>query len=114
MRNTLLFFIVGFGLFGCTKKPQPPTHPLDKMVVAYKGNHSRSTIQARMDEVMTMYGLSISEEEYTRAGSVLVSLRKKFGPHEMEILTCMKAAHNSNVKSSFPEMAAVCVASLAQ
>lgn len=85
----------------------PPEHPLDQMVIAYEGNHSRAEIKARMDEAMGLYGLTLTEENYSRAGSVLVTMRREYGPAEMDILNYMIRSHAPGTEMSFPDMAAI-------
>ncbi len=80
-------------------------HPLDQMVIAFVGNHSRGQIKQRMDRAMTLYGLPVSEENYSGAGSVLVTMRKEYGVSEMDILSYMIRSYVPGVNTSFPEMA---------
>lgn len=56
--------------------PTLSSDPLDQASLAFVGGHSRSEIKLTMDEVLTVYGLELSDENYSRAGSVLVGLRK--------------------------------------
>ena len=74
--------------------PPPPREPpvakmsaLRQMEIAFKGKHSHATIKLRMDQAMRLYGLPRTEENYSRAGSVLVALRRKTGVSEMDILS---------------------------
>ena len=108
-----------------TSTPIPPTaaptpglsaeylHPLDQMAIAFEGNYSRSAIKARIDEAMRLYGLELTRDNYSRAGSVLVSLRKEFGPDEIDILDHMIRSHVEGVNIDFPSMAALSVSALA-
>jgi len=82
-------------------------HPLDQMVIAFDGNHSRAQIKLRMDRAMTRYGLSLTEDHYSRAGSVLVALRKENGVSEMDILSHMIRSYVPGVNINFVEMAAL-------
>lgn len=59
-----------------------------------------------MDEAMDLYGLPVTEENYGRAGSALVALRKENGTKEMDILDCMIRSHVPDVNMEFPEAAA--------
>ena len=80
---------------------------LDQAEIAFVGGHSRAQIKERLDEALGLYGLPITEENYSRAGSTLVALRKANGTSEMEILDHMVRSHVSGVKISFPEAAAI-------
>jgi len=73
-----------------------PSDPLDQMVIAFQGGHSRAEIQSRLDKAMQLYGLAITPENYSRAGSALVTLRKEVGPSEMEILSYMIRSHGAS------------------
>ena len=48
---------------------------LAKMKVAFVGGRTREQIQRQMDRAMRLYGLPTTEENYSRAGSVLVTMR---------------------------------------
>ncbi len=63
-----------------------------------------------MDSVMTRYGLALTEENYNRAGSALVSMQDRYGVAEMDILSCMKTIRKSGM--TFPTAAAVCTQKL--
>jgi hypothetical protein len=95
-----------------TTRTSADTDALDMMVVAFEGGYSRAEIKERMDKAMTLYGLSLSEDEYNRAGSVLVALRNKSGISEMKILNYMIRSHVSGVNLTFPDAAALSVSFL--
>ena len=69
---------------------------LEQMEIAFVGGYSYSEIKEHIDSVMQQYGLLMTNENYSRFGSVLVTLRKEYGISEMDILTCMKAADYKN------------------
>lgn len=96
-----------------TTAARPPSDPLDQMEIAFLGGYSRSEIKLRIDEAMTLYGMPITEENYSRAGSVLVTLRQEYGPTEMDILDYMIRSHVPGVDLSFNEAAAFAVVFLA-
>lgn len=83
-----------------------PPDPLDQMVLAFKGGYTRSQIKARLDQAMQLYGLPLTSEHYSRAGSSLVVMRKESGFSEMEILDYMIRSHVPGVAIEFPQMAA--------
>lgn len=97
---------------GSSSSDAPPDHPLDQMVLAFEGNHSRAEIKDRMDEAMGLYGVALTEENYSRAGSTVVSLRREYGPSEMEILDYMIRSHAPGVNMEFPSMAGIAAAAL--
>lgn len=79
---------------------------LDKMELAFEGRYTKEQIKARMDRAMKLYKLPINEENYERAGSTLVALRKNTGVKEMAILDHMIRSYVPGVKMSFPDAAA--------
>jgi len=79
---------------------------LEQMEIAFEGGHAEEQIKPKMDEAMKLYGLSISEENYSRAGSALVGLRKEYGTEEMDILDYMIRSYVPDVNLDFAEAAA--------
>jgi len=69
---------------------------LEQMEIAFVDGYSYDEIKELIDFVMQQYGLSRTNENYSRFGSVLVTLRKDYGISEMDILTCMKFADYKN------------------
>jgi hypothetical protein len=90
-----------------TPAPGVLTHPLDQAVLAFVGNSTRSEIKSRMDVALQLYGLQLTEENYRRAGSALVALRKQNGTPEMAILGYMIRSHVDGVNLSFAEGASI-------
>ena len=82
---------------------------LDKMVVAFEGEYTKNQIKVRIDKAMQLYGLSLTEENYSRAASTLIVLRKEYSVQEMAILDHMIRSYVPSVKISFPEQAAFSV-----
>ncbi len=85
---------------------------LDLMEVAFVGGYTRVEIQARIDRAMALYGLPITDENYNRAGSVLVALRNEYGVPEMEVLDYMIRSAVAGVDVSFPDGAGLAAAFL--
>jgi len=83
---------------------------LDKMSVAFEGHPSRDQVKAKLDRALTLYQTDITEENYSRAGSTLVGIRKDTGVHEIEILEHMIRSYLPGMKGSFPEAAAMSAA----
>lgn len=81
---------------------------LSKMELAFEGEYTRSEIKRQMDKALRLYGLPPSEEYYSRAGSVLVSLANEYSPSEMEILDCVINSYTPDANVEFPDMAGLC------
>jgi len=94
------------------QSPVDEMSALEQMEIAFDGGYTKENIQNNLDATMKLYNLSITEENYKRAGSVLVTLRKEYGVIEMDILKCMIQSHVSGVDISFPDEAAICTAIL--
>ena len=62
---------------------------LQQMELAFEGGYTQQQIKPRLDKALQLYGLPITEENYKRAGSVLVALREHYGTKEMDILDYM-------------------------
>ena len=84
-----------------------PSDPLAQMEIAFKGSYSKAQIKERIDKAMKLYNVPLTNEYYSRAGSVLVTLRKKVGPREMDILSYMIRSYVTGVVIEFPEAAAI-------
>ena len=105
----LLFILIGI-FSGGDNSPTTNTQPnqniesnsvlkssaIEMMEVAFIGEYSQGEIKTLIDATMQINSLPITEENYQRLGSVLVTLRKETGVSEMDILTCMKAADYKN------------------
>ena len=82
------------------------------MEIAFEGGHKKEEIKARLDKAMKLYGLTLTEENYSRAGSTLVALRQKNRTKEMDILSYMIRSHVPGVKMHFAEAAGIASAML--
>ena len=82
-----------------------PENPIDQMVIVFKGSYSHTQIKERLDKALQLYDLPKTNENYSRAGSVLVVLRKECGHREMDILSYMIRSHVPGVKMDFPSAA---------
>ncbi len=93
---------------------------LEQMEIAFVGDYSYDEIKSRIDSVMQQYGLSTTNENYSRFGSSLVAVRKETGAPEMEILTCMKSLDYRNTigwdkitaEKAVPDAVGLCGATL--
>lgn len=94
------------------RTPVSQMSAVEQMVIAFEGNHSAERIKAGMDKTLPLYSLPTTEENYSRAGSVLVELRKKTGVNEMDILDCIFQRAKYGTSEEFPYAAAVCATSL--
>lgn len=90
-----------------------PSDPLAQMEIVFKGNYSKAQIKERIDKAMKLYNVPLTNEYYSRAGSVLVTLRKEFGPSEMDILSYMIRSYVPGVAIEFPEAAVLSTSFLA-
>ena len=119
----IIFFLSRGGDKSSTTQPnlQTPTasnnsastDALGMMATVFEGNYSRAEIKEKIDSALNLYKTDITEENYSRAGSSLVELRKTNGAEEMKILNCMIKGYTPNVNITFPQMAALCVTELA-
>jgi len=83
----------------------PLDDPLEQMAIAFKGSYSRAEIKERLDRAIELYNLPSTEENYSRAGSALVALRKETGQKEMDILDYMIRSYVPGVNINFPSAA---------
>lgn len=104
-----------------TSTPRPPASAstavasmsaLEQMELAFSGNPRQSVIKPKIDRAMRLYGLQLTEDNYSRAGSVLVTMRQQNSVDELDILDYMICAHASGVNMTFPEMAALSAVAL--
>ena len=84
-----------------------PSDPLALAQAAFVGNHSRDQIKLRLDRALTLYGMPITDDNYSRAASSLVALRRENGVAEMAVLDYMIRSHVPGVAISFPQGAAM-------
>lgn len=87
--------------------------PFEAMELAFEGNPSQRQIRAALDPVMEQFDLPLTDENYERAGSTLVSLRQSSekGVTEMDILAEM-ALLETGSDLTFAEAAALTFAGL--
>ena len=107
----ILIVILGISLTGSkTEKNKPDTvesDSLGQMEIAFEGGYKRQEIQRCVDTALTAYGHPLTEENYSRAGSALVGLRKQLGVPEMSILAYMIRSHVPGVQMTFPDAAGI-------
>ena len=114
----ILMAVVAITIIACGDS-QDSSSPVDKMTaleqmeIAFQGGYTKQQIKAIMDKALQTYGVPIKEENYSRAGSTLIVLRKEYGTNEMDILDYMIRSYVPSVKMQFPEAAAVSAAFLA-
>jgi hypothetical protein len=120
----IIVVIVFFGiiLLLSDKKQTPvstnPSHSqeekqdaLSMIQAVFVGNLSREEIKEKLDLVLKSTNTDITEENYSRAGSVLVDARKNTGLSEIKLLDCMAGLFKektNNIKVTFPEASALC------
>lgn len=95
---------------------EPPDDPIEQMVLAFQGSPTETEIREALENAMNATDLPLTDENYSRAGSVVVSFRKEYGIKEMEILECMpKRANDPRVPDNkFVSVSAVCITDLVQ
>lgn len=76
------------------------------MSVAFSTYPDRSEVKTKVDAALVATGTSISEDSYSRAGSVLVTMRKSNGADEMRTLDCIPA-HANDPRAQGGDFAAV-------
>ena len=74
---------------------------LQQMELAFVGNYTQTQIKTRLERAMRLYGVEVTEENRSRAGSALVTARKDSGYSEMEILNYMICSHVPGVRMQF-------------
>lgn len=101
MRRKLITVLVAILLTitGCSEKE--PDSALDRLLIVFQRGHSKQQIQSKLDQAFRLYDVPITEENYYRYGSILVSLRRDAGNDgatEMEILEHAIRTHVPEVK----------------
>jgi hypothetical protein len=97
-----------------TPSKQAPSKPAQEgdalaiMATVFQGNHTKKQIRLSLDEALTLYHEPITEQNYQRAGSALITMRKNSGVQEMRILQCIIESYTPEVTMKFYEMAARC------
>ena len=112
----VLAVIASVAAVGCGSSDagsEPPTDPVAQMEVAFDGTPRQSEIKAQLDEAFKLYKLSATDENYSRAGSSLVALRKKTGVGEMAILREAINLHQPGVALKLPDAFGLAAAGLA-
>lgn len=85
------------------------------MEIAFNGHPRTADIRTAMDAAFAATNTARTTENYSRAGSVLVTFREEYGFDEMDILACIPTeARSPRVPElNFPNVAAVCAAEMA-
>lgn len=105
---------------GCAAKPEakeaPPSKPLEQMLISFNGSPTVGEITEALNDAFTATDTPVTDENYSRAGSVLVKFRQEYGVDEMEILDCIPgSANDPRVNdNAFASIAAVCVTDLSR
>lgn len=85
---------------------------LTMIETVFVGDYTRAEIKSRLDMAMRLFDLPITEDNYNRAGSVLVTLRKEASVAEMDILDHMIRSSVPGLEISFPDQATLSAISL--
>lgn len=117
-RRYLLSVVLVAMLAGCSGSSSgaddegPPDDPLDQMVIAFDGSASRAEIQSAVTDALLATGEAVNDDTKSRAGSVLVTLRKEYGVPEMDMLECIPGIGEAAPNITFPDAAGLCAAEL--
>lgn len=113
---TFIVFVIFIAIiipFGKENKPSVQKDSnyysaLDKMALAFKGNHTKKEIRRKFNHAFTLFNIQKTEENYERYGSVLVSLQNEFDyTTEMEILDYAIKSYSSDISIKLGEMMAL-------
>jgi hypothetical protein len=85
----------------------PPENPIAQAEIAFQSSHRQSEILDVMDRAASATGLPLTDESYSRMGSVAVEYRKQYGVDEMELLECVPRKQLTNPKEATPQDAFV-------
>lgn len=101
-------------LTSCSSTPPaesaPPEDPLDRMLITFNGSPSKSEIKEAIDDALNATNMALTNENYSRAASVLTVFRDEYGIDEMDILECMPSNLSDPrvTELNFSNVAAVC------
>lgn len=112
----VLAVIASAAVVGCGSSDagsEPPTDPVAQMEAAFDGTPRQSQIKTQLDRALKLYKLPATDENYSRAGSSLVALRKKTGVPEMAILREAVNLHQPGVALKLPDAFGLAAAGLA-
>ena len=79
----------GSAVTAMSKMANLATDPFAQMSFTFEGNPPAGEIRARVDKVLPMYGLEVTDANRNLAGHTLVALRKEHAHSEMAILDKM-------------------------
>ena len=109
-----LFVILMFACNSNERKKATPT-AIEMIAEVFEGNHSAELIKEKMDSVMSAYNIEITEENYHKCGSALLSLRKAtVGVTELDIINHMLLSNTAKHNISFPDQAGLSASLLDQ
>jgi hypothetical protein len=83
---------------GLAKMGNLAVDPFAQMALAFEGNPSPDEIRAKLDPVLKMYGVELTNANFSLAGKTLTALRKEQGHSEMAILEKMLQAPTNGEK----------------
>ncbi len=86
----------------------------EKIIISFDGGYSKKEIKEKMDLAMTLYGVDLTDENYSRTASSLISMRREYGFEEMEILNYAISLYTPKVKMTLPDAIGIATAALVQ
>lgn len=111
MKKLILVFVaiaINFAITSCggnTSTEVKETTAYEKMTVVFDGQPAISEIKAILEPVMIKHKLPVTEENLSKAASMLVSARERSNIKEMDLLRHMYK--NGSDKLSFTEQAGI-------
>ncbi len=80
------------------------------MESVFVGEHSKEAIKGRLGKLLRTYKMEVSEDNYNKVGSVLITLSKesKSNISEMELADCMIHAYTDQAPIKLTEAAGLC------
>jgi hypothetical protein len=84
--------------------------PAFKMSVVFSGEPPTREVRSKIEQTIQSYDLPSNDEQKMKIGDILLTLRKKYGVSEMDIIVCVNVS-SANF-NSFKKAAAKCVARL--
>lgn len=108
--------LTGCGGGDSAESAGPPSDPLEQMLISFNGSPSMGEIEESMNDAMNATDTPITADNYSRAGSVLVTFKNEYGIDEMDVLECMPSSVTDPrlPEVNFGTVAAVCATDIVE
>ena len=83
---------------GLAKMGNLAVDPFAQMALAFEGNPAPDEIRAKLDPILKMYRVELTNANFSLAGKTLTAVRKEQGHNEMAILEKMLQAPTNGEK----------------